>query len=157
MYALCFDGRNVCVRCHPKWFPTYYFTSSLVQNFSSPLFLLFGLAFGTMPTKIQDVAVVIVMSSWYDLCWQGHFKTELGVSVSALRMIHGFQDHRYAVTTVNSKTDIRGFLFLKIYIYSINLCMHILVTFMGRHINSGLGSIFILSLILILILFHLCI
>ena len=86
----------------------HYSTSSLVQNHPSPLFLLFDLAFGLMPTQIQDVAPMVVMSRWYGLGRQGQFKPELGVLVPALRRLHGFQYHGYAVTTDNSKTDIRA-------------------------------------------------
>ena len=50
----------------------HYYTSFLVQNCSSPLFLLFTItAFGPMPTQIQDVSTMIVMSSWCDLVWTG--------------------------------------------------------------------------------------
>ena len=56
-----------------------------------------------MPTQIKDVDMMLFMSSWYDLDWQGKFKPELGVSVTDLQKLHGFQHQGYAVSTGNRK------------------------------------------------------
>ena len=78
-----------------------FFVSAIAQNYFPHIIpqvswykiapLVLDLDFGPMPTQIQDVASMIVMSIWYDLGWKGQFKTELGVSVTAFRELQGFQ------------------------------------------------------------------
>ena len=61
-----------------------FFVSAIAQNYFPHIIpqvswykiapLVLDLYFGRMPTQIQDVASMIVMSSWYDLGQKGQFK-----------------------------------------------------------------------------------
>ena len=78
MHFLCFcRGKRFFVHRCPTIFPMHYSTSLLVPNRSSPMFLHFDTDFGIMTTQIQYVALMVVMSSCYDLGWKRHFKPEL--------------------------------------------------------------------------------
>jgi hypothetical protein len=54
--------------------PFTFSTNSAKMAWWPVLWLTLDSAFQPMPTHVQDVVPMTVMSSWCDLCWQGQCK-----------------------------------------------------------------------------------